>query len=202
MWARGRHRRSPWPPPLFAWPCSPLTRPPSPARSRVSEQTPPDAGNGAQALLVKPDFIGGAPCAPPSTRVARRQGRRVRLGRPAPQAPPPRRRGAARTAHRLPRRRRRRLRRRHPLQGAARTPGAAGFAAVAPRRAERTTSGEGGGGGGALTSRAAAIHARAGGRREAVGGPIGRNSGWVGGPLQLTGRSIGPGGGASRRAGE
>lgn len=139
MWARGR------PPafPLAARLCSPGPVLPSLDRRRrpgagCQEQTPPDARNEAQALLVKPDFIGGRPVrASIYPRVARRQGRRVRLRRPCPAGPLPRGAGgAARTAHRLPRRRRRRLQRRHPApEGGPGPPGAAGFAAVAPRRA-------------------------------------------------------------------
>lgn len=215
MWARGRLPAFPFAARL----CSPGPVLPSLDRRRppgagCQEQTPPDARNEAEALLVKPDFIGGRPGrASIYPRVARRQGRRVRLGRPCPAGPLPRGAGgAARTAHRLPRRRRRRAAASTPRSRGR--PGAPG----APRGGElrcrctaeggsRTTSGEGGGGG-ALTSRAAATSARARARGEGRGeavpaapNPGGTRAGWAG-PLRRTGRSIGPGGGASRRAGE
>ena len=70
--------------PFAAGLCSPGPAPPSFGRRRPPgagclEQTPPDAKNEAQALLVKPDFIGGRRGRPvrasSSPRVARRQER-------------------------------------------------------------------------------------------------------------------------------
>lgn len=68
----------------------------------------------------------------------------------------------------------------------------------------RATSGEGGGG--ALTSRAAArqrarVGGGEGGAVQAAPNPGGTRAEWAG-PPRRTGRSIGPGGGASRQAGE